>query len=171
MVKVVCINIQHFKISIFTQHWSQESRTLFMLKFKLIIQSHNEPQQHTTTTVLRLFVWDYQVEPVPEETLTHQPSWSSSNLYQLLQSTTIHSNLPVQITCLAFCTTSLHVLFGLPLCLEPSTSYSIHFFTNQCLLFATHTHTIATCFAVVAVLYHLFLVLLSSPYLELYLLP
>jgi len=31
----------------------------------------------------------------------------------------------------SFCTTSLHVLFGLPLCLEPSTSYSIHFFTQS----------------------------------------
>ena len=39
----------------------------------------------------------------------------------------------------SFCTTSLHVLFGLPLGLEPSTSYSIHFlpqsvssFCNTC---------------------------------------
>ena len=31
----------------------------------------------------------------------------------------------------SFCTTSLHVLFGLPLGLEPSTSYSIHFFTQS----------------------------------------
>jgi len=30
-----------------------------------------------------------------------------------------------------FCTTSLHVFFGLPLGLEPSTSYSIHFFTQS----------------------------------------
>jgi len=30
-----------------------------------------------------------------------------------------------------FCTTSFHVLFGLPLRLEPSTSYSIHFFTQS----------------------------------------
>ena len=30
----------------------------------------------------------------------------------------------------SFCTTSFHVLFGLPLGLEPSTSYSIHFFTQ-----------------------------------------
>jgi len=38
---------------------------------------------HTThTTVLRPFVWDYPGEPVPEETLTHPPTWSSSNLYQ-----------------------------------------------------------------------------------------
>ena len=31
----------------------------------------------------------------------------------------------------SFCTTSLHVFFGLPLGLEPSTSYSIHFFTQS----------------------------------------
>jgi len=31
----------------------------------------------------------------------------------------------------SFCTISLHVLFGLPLGLEPSTSYSIHFFTQS----------------------------------------
>jgi len=28
----------------------------------------------TTATVLRLFVWDYPGEPVPEEKLTHPPS-------------------------------------------------------------------------------------------------
>jgi len=38
---------------------------------------------------------------------------------------------------------------------------------NQCLLFATHAHTIATCFGVVWILYHLFLVFLLTPYLEL----
>jgi len=38
---------------------------------------------------------------------------------------------------------------------------------NQCLLFATHAHTIATYFAVVSTLYHLFLGFLSTPYLEL----
>ena len=43
----------------------------------------------TTTTVLWPFVRDYPGEPVPEETLTHPPSSSSSNLYQLLPSTTI----------------------------------------------------------------------------------
>jgi len=31
----------------------------------------------------------------------------------------------------SFCTTSVHVIFGLPLGLEPSTSYSIHFFTQS----------------------------------------
>jgi len=38
---------------------------------------------------------------------------------------------------------------------------------NQCLLFTAHAHTVATCFAVVSILYHLFLVFLSTPYLEL----
>jgi len=57
--------------------------------------------QHTTTTILRPFVWDYPGEPVPEETLTHPPSWSSPNLYQLLPSTMIHSILLVQTACLA----------------------------------------------------------------------
>jgi len=55
----------------------------------------------TTTTVLRPFVQDYPFELVPEETFTHPPSWSSSNLYQLLPSTTIYGIFPVQITCLA----------------------------------------------------------------------
>jgi len=87
----------------------------------------------TTITVVWPFVRDYPGEPVPEVTLTHPPSWSSSNLCQLLPSTSIHSILLVQITCLAifFCTTSFHVLFGLPLGLEPSTSYSTHFFTQS----------------------------------------
>jgi len=31
----------------------------------------------------------------------------------------------------SFCATSVHVLFGLPLGLEPSTSYSIHFLTQS----------------------------------------
>jgi len=36
---------------------------------------------HTTRTVLRPFVRDYPSDLVPEETFTHPPSWSSSNLY------------------------------------------------------------------------------------------
>jgi len=37
--------------------------------------------------------------------------------------------------------------------------------SNQCLLFAAHAHTITTCFAVVSILYYLFLVFLLTPYL------
>jgi len=61
----------------------------------------------TTTIVLWPFVQDYPGEPVPEETLTHPPSWSSSSLYQLLPSTTIHSIFCVQIVCLAIFLQSL----------------------------------------------------------------
>jgi len=57
------------------------------------------------------FVRDYPGEPVPQETFTHPPSWSSSNLYQLLPSTVIHSILLVQIVWQSFRTTSLHILF------------------------------------------------------------
>ena len=83
----------------------------------------------TTTTVLWPFVWDYPGEPVPEETFTHPPSWSS-NLYQLLPSTTIHSILTVQITCL---TVFLHNLSMSSLVWSHprTTSYSIHFFTQS----------------------------------------
>jgi len=71
--------------------------------------------QHTHITT---FVRDCPGEPVPEEALTHPPSWSSSNPYQLLPSTTIHSIFFVQITCLAI---FLHNLFSCPLW---STSWS-----------------------------------------------
>jgi len=54
-------------------------------------------------------------------------SWSPSDLYQLLPSTTILFNLHAWQS---FCTTCLHVLFGLLLDLELSTSYSMHFFTQ-----------------------------------------
>jgi len=75
----------------------------------------------------------------------------------------IHSILPVQITCLAI---FLHNLSPCPLW-STSWSAALHLIfqissPNQCLLFATHAHTIATCFAVVSILYHLFLVFLNS---------
>jgi len=86
-----------------------------------------------TTIVIRPFVRDYPDEQVPEETFTHAPSWSSSNIYHLLPSTTrsIATSLFKLRAWQSFCTTSLHVLFGLLLGLEPSTSYSIHFFTQS----------------------------------------
>jgi len=87
---------------------------------------------NTTTAILWPFVRHYPSEPVPEETLTHPPSWSSSNLYQLLHlPRSIASSLFKLCTWQSFCTTSFHVLFGVPLHLEPSTSYSTHFFTQS----------------------------------------
>ena len=123
-------------------------------------QKYHSQTTTTTATVLRPFVRDYPGEPVPEETFTHPPSWSSSNLCQLLPSTTIHSIIPVQIACLAIFlrNLSLHVLFGLPHGLGPPPHTPYISSPNQCLLFAKHAHTIAVCFAVVPKLYHLFLI-------------
>jgi len=115
----------------------------------------------TTTSVLRPFVQDYLGEPVLEETLTthtypgHQPSFISF-LHLLWSTASSQFNLHAWQS---FCTTSLLVLFGLPLGLEPSTSYTdIFSSSNHCLLFATHAHIIATRFAVLPRLYHPFLV-------------
>ena len=120
---------------------------------------------NTTTIVLWPFVRDYPGEPVPPPTHhpDHHPVFIS--FFHLLQS--IASSLFKLRAWQSFCTTSLHVLFSLPLGQEPSTSYSYISSPNQCLLFAAHAHTIATWFAVVSILSHLFLVFLSTPYLEL----
>ena len=93
------------------------------------------------------FVRDYPGEPVPEETFTHPPSWSSSSLYQLLPSTTsttIHSILPVEIMCLV-------IFFAQPLSTSSfvyllvwSVLPHIPYISSPSLLFAAHAHTIAT---------------------------
>ena len=95
---------------------------------------------------------DYPGESVPEETITHPPSCSLSNLYQLLPSTVIHSILFVQITCLAI---FLHNLFPCPIW-SASWSGALHLIFHTFLhptsvfFFAAHARTIATCFAVVS---------------------
>jgi len=66
-----------------------------------LLTANRKLLMNTTTVVLRPFVRDYRGEPETEETFTHPPSWSSSNIYQLLPSTRIHSILPVWIACLA----------------------------------------------------------------------
>jgi len=75
------------------------------------------------------------------------------NLFHLLRSITSSFNLRAWQS---FSTTSLQVLFGLPLGTGPSTSYSYISSPNHHLLFTTHAHTIATCFSVVPRLCHLF---------------
>ena len=84
---------------------------------------------HNRLTAFRPGLPSYR--PVPEETFTHShPSRSSDILYQLPSFTTIHRILFIQFTCLT-------VLFDnlspgpLPLGLGPSTSYSMHFFTQS----------------------------------------
>ena len=129
-------------------HWEQQQQ-----------QSFYGPLPGTTR------VSRYQKEHSP----THHPDHHLMfiSFFHLLRS--IAFSLFKLLAWQSFCTTSLHVLFSLPLGLEPSTSYSIHFvFTQSCLLFTTHAHTIATCFDVVSTLYHPFPVFLSTPYLELF---
>jgi len=70
----------------------------------------------------------------------------------------------------SFCTISFHVLFGLPLGLEPCTSYSIHFFTQSMSSFCNtwpYHHNLFCC----SINIISSIVFLSTPYLELYLLP
>jgi len=85
-----------------------------------------------TTIVLQPFsgttrVSQYQKKHSP----THHPDHRLIfiGFFHLLQS--IASFLFKLRAWQSFSTTSLHVLFGLPLGLEPSTSYSIHFFTQS----------------------------------------
>jgi len=69
----------------------------------------------------------YQKKHSPTHHPGHHPIFI--NFFHLLQS--IASSLFKLRAWQSFCTTSLHILFGLPLGLELSTSYSIHFFTQS----------------------------------------
>jgi len=109
------------------------------------------------------FVRDNPVEPVPEETFTHSHlPWSLIVPYLLPPSTTIHGILPVQSTCL---TVFFHNLSKFSLVYLWAWHPPLHSpyisSPNHCLLFATHAHTIPTCFAVVPRLCHLILVSLN----------
>ena len=132
-----CSSFYHFNDLSFSCYRTFSYNECHVTEFWPINRAHSSwPYDNTTTTttVLRPFVQDY---PVPEKTLTHPPSWSSSNLYQLLPSSTIHSILLVQITCLAI---FLHNLFPCPLW---STSWSgaLH------LIFHTFLHPVSVFFS------------------------
>ena len=126
----------------------------------------------TTTTVLRPYVWDYPDEPVTEETPTHHPDHRPifisffhlpRSIASSLCSNYVLGNLfaqPLSMSSLVYL-----LVWSLP----PHIPYISS--PNQCLLFAAHAHTIRTCFVLVSILYHLFLVFLSTPYLEFCLLP
>ena len=75
----------------------------------------------------------------------------------------IHSIVFVQFTCLTVLSDNL---CPGPLGLEPSTSYSMHFFTQSSSSFRSTCHTNAACSAAIPMLCHLYLVSLSAPYLE-----
>jgi len=132
-----------------------------VLVINIIAQQHNNNNRFTALC-LGLPGWAgtrINIHPPTILITSHHPIFIS--FFHLLWSTA--SCLFKLCAWQSFCTTSLHVLFGLPLGLEPSTSYSIHFF-------ATHAHAITSCFAVVPRLYYLFLLVLSTPYSELCLL-
>ena len=83
-------------------------------------RSLSNAQSHSTEWCIRVLDWE------------QTSSCSSDILYQLPPSTTIDSILLVQLTCLTVLFhTSVQVLFGLPLALEPFTSYTMHFFTQS----------------------------------------
>jgi len=56
----------------------------------------------------------------------------------------------------SFCTTSFHVSLVYHLVWSPPPHTPYISLPNQCLLFAAHVNTTATCFAIVSILYHLF---------------
>ena len=94
---------------------------------------------NNTTTVLRPFVRTtrvsrYQKKHSPIHHPDHHPIFIS--FFHLLPS--IASSLLKLRAWQSFCTTSVHVLYGLALGLEPSTSYSIHFFTQSVSFFSQH---------------------------------
>ena len=68
----------------------------------------------------------YQKKHSPTHHPDHHPVFIS---FHLLRS--IASSLFKLHAWQSFCTISVHLLFGLPLGLEPFTSYSIHFFTHS----------------------------------------
>jgi len=89
----------------------------------------NNNNNKTTTFLQSVLSW-YQKKQSPSHTYPdHQPSFIS--FLHLLQSI---ASSPFNLRAWqSFCTTSIQVLFGLPLVLEPPlhTPYSIHFFTQS----------------------------------------
>jgi len=118
----------------------------FPLPCRALQHTQQQPSYGPLSVTTR--VSRYQKKHSPAHHPDHHPNFIS--FFHLLRS--IASSLFKLCAWLSFGATSLHVLFGLPLVgLEPSTSYSIHIFTQSASSFAAHTHTIATCFAVISV--------------------
>ena len=93
---------------------------------------------------------------------------TSTNLHQLPPSSKIHSILHVQFTCLTVVsTTSIQVIIGLPLALEPSTSYAIHFFTQSLSSFHNMCPYHRNLFCCSTEIVSSILISLSTPYWEL----
>ena len=123
---------------------------------------------NTTTTILWPFVQDYRVSRYQKKhSPTHHPD------HHPIFISFFH--LPRSIASSLFKWYVLDNLFAQPLSMSslvyllvwsPPPHIPYISSPNQCLLFATHAYIIATCFAVVSILYHLFLAFLSTPYLD-----
>jgi len=90
----------------------------------------------TTTTVYGPLSWTtrvsrYQKKHSPTHHPYHHPIFISFFHLPRSIASYIASSVFKLRAWQSFCTTSLHVIFGLPPGLEPSTSYSIHFFTQS----------------------------------------
>jgi len=96
-------------------------------------QQQQQQQQQPFYGPLSRTTWVrwYQRKQSPTHHLDHHPIFIS--FFHLPRS--IASSLFKLRAWQSFCTTSFHVLFGLPLGLEPSTSYSIHFFSQSVFYF------------------------------------
>jgi len=102
-----------------------------------VVHTHKQPFYSSVD-----FVRANPGEPVSEETFTHSHSSWSSVILHLLQF--MASSLFNPCALQSFSTISLQVFFGLPLGPPLHTPYISS--PNHYLLFATHAHTIATCF-------------------------
>ena len=100
-------------------------------KFGALSEQHATQQQQQQPFYDPLsgtpWVSQYQKKHSPIHHPAHHPIFIS--FFHLPRS--IASSLFKLRTWQSFCTTFFHVLFGLPLGLEPSTSYSVHFFTQS----------------------------------------
>jgi len=102
------------------------SQWLRMIYHSIWLNSHTQPFYGSVE-----FVRDNPGEPVPEEIFTHYSLWSS-----IIPTCFLHlprsmaSSLFTPRALQSFCTISVQVFFGLPFGLIPSTSYSVHFFTQ-----------------------------------------
>jgi len=133
------------------------------------------PTQHNTHTQQQLFygplsrttqVSRYQ----KKHSLTHHPDHHPIFISFFHLPRSIASSLFKLRAWQSFCTTFFHVLFGLPLGLEPFTSYSIHFFTQSVSSFrctCPYNRNLFCCSSNIISS----IPSLSTHYLELYLLP
>ena len=133
------------------------------------INGSNTSHTHTQpfNGLLSGTTWIGRCQKKHSPTHTHPDHWTSFIIFLHLQRSMASSLFSLR-TWQSSRTTSLQVLFGLPLGPGPSTSYSMPS-PNHHNLFAAHAHTNAACFAAIPMLCHLYLVSLSAPYLGVYL--